>query len=88
MTSMPRTVRMIEPSMSLSITQLSKQKTEQGGVHAGCLVDQVATGLSGQRHGVALLETGLGIGHFGIGHARGHAAGQIVELRHLGTGPH
>ena len=61
-------------------------EAEQAGVHAGRLVDQVAAGLGRERHGVAFLETGLGVGHFGIGHAGGHGARQIVEMGHLGAG--
>ena len=66
--------------------QALETEAEQAGMHAGRLVDQVGPGKSEQGLGVTLLVAGLGVRQLRIGHSRGDARGQVVELPHLGAG--
>ncbi len=63
--------------------QALEREAQQAGVHAGRLVDHVGAGIADQRVVQGLLGAGLAVRQLRIGHARGGAAGQVVEVRHL-----
>ncbi len=60
-------------------------EAHERGMHARRLVDHVEPGKPGHHVRDRLLPSRLHIGQLGIRHARGGAAGQPVELVHLGA---